>query len=137
LQREVSDLKQKNEFLVMENGKLQQQCDEALAVVNGMENVCAQNKQFASELRLVKTERDELSRRVQILVQTTSELQLQLEDARNQKPKVMPDQWRDVQVIPCDHEEKIQQQQQDINNLKSILTKEQRKSQEVNSIKGM
>jgi FtsZ-binding cell division protein ZapB len=56
LQQEVSDLKQKNEFLVMENGKLQQQCDEALAVVNGMENVCAQNKQFASELRLVKTE---------------------------------------------------------------------------------
>jgi hypothetical protein len=58
-------------------------------------------------------------------VQTTSELQLQLEDARNQNPKVMPDQWREVQVIPCDHKEKIQEQQQEINNLKSILTKEQ------------
>jgi hypothetical protein len=126
---EISDFKQKSDFLTAENTSLRQQCHEALSVADSMETVCTRNRQLAAELRSVKTERDELARRVKILVQSSNELHEQLEAMKAQKPKPQFDQPR---LIQCDHEEQLRGQAHEIAELKAALAKEQRKTQELN-----
>jgi DNA repair exonuclease SbcCD ATPase subunit len=129
LHETVIDLKERNEFLTVEVASLRKQCDDAISVTAGMESVCAQNRQFGSELRSLKTERDELSRRVKILLQSQADLRAQIDAAREtRKPTVN---FEPLPLPPASAPDS------EITELKSKLAREQKRAQELSGSVGL
>ena len=62
------------EKLMAENESLRTQYDDALSIVNQMEPLHSQNKQLSHDLRIVKAERDDLARRLEISIQKIDEM---------------------------------------------------------------
>ena len=88
--KQLEELKRENVKLQSETESFRSQYEEAMSIVKQMEPLYAQNAQLTRDLRLMKAERDDLERRLQISIQRIGEMKETAEKVTIQKVSAAP-----------------------------------------------